>query len=62
MANIVAKLAEKTDAKMAGKYGGVEPLPHHSRSGYNPVNWLVSWLVLGYGLGFGYISNYKRKL
>ena len=27
MANIVAKLAEKTDSKMAGKYGGVEHPP-----------------------------------
>ena len=27
MANIVAKLAEKTDTKMAGKYGGVEHPP-----------------------------------
>ena len=31
------QLAEKTDTKMAGKYGGVEPLPLHSRSGYDPV-------------------------
>ena len=35
IANVVAKLVEKTDGTMAGKYGCVL-CPLHSRSGYDP--------------------------